>query len=324
LCCDHPAPSSGYFPASVRLFPDAAKPPRYLDFVEVTAKQTDEAGRRPLFIVGIDGEDGGWDATELARTMAAPAEARVLAVSVIPYGPLPIEFRELDVDAGETAAPLLAEARELLVDLDVETRAFGGGSPAGVIGDLAESERADLIVVGSPHRGAIGRALIGSVADNLLHGATCPVVVAPRGYASARHEPLRRIAVAHDGTPEAKRALREAEVIAARGNGTIEVLTVVAPPTGMPGVTGYVPIDPPDPDRILTEAIDSVDASLAATGRRLDGPPAATLAEACADGVDLLVAGSRGYGPAMRVLLGSISTQLVHRAPCPVLVVPRP
>jgi len=39
----------------------------------VTAKQTDEAGRRPLFIVGIDGEDGGWDATELARTMANEA-----------------------------------------------------------------------------------------------------------------------------------------------------------------------------------------------------------------------------------------------------------
>ncbi len=37
----------------------------------------------------------------------------------------------------------------------------------------------------------------------------------------------------------------------------------------------------------------------------------------------ILVVGSRGYGPLRRVLLGSVSTQLVKSAPCPVLVVPR-
>ncbi len=39
---------------------------------------------------------------------------------------------------------------------------------------------------------------------------------------------------------------------------------------------------------------------------------------------DLLVVGSRGYGPVLRVLLGSVSTRLIHIAPCPVLVIPRP
>lgn len=58
-------------------------------------------------------------------------------------------------------------------------------------------------------------------------------------------------------------------------------------------------------------------------GDLLGGPPAETLAEACEDGVDLLVAGSRGYGPLSRVLLGSVTTQLIGMAPCPVLVVPR-
>ncbi|MGE5280966.1 MAG: universal stress protein [Chloroflexota bacterium] len=286
-------------------------------------ERADDAGR-PRFVVGVDGREGGWDAVELTRTMAAAADARVLVVAAIPYGPLPISFTELAADATAEAEPLLAEARGRLDDLEVETRAFGGGSAAWVISDIAEAEDIELIVVGSPHRGALGRALIGSVADNLLHGAECPVVVAPRGYASARHEPFRRIAVAYDGTPEAKLALRHAEAIAARSDAAIEVLTVVAPPVAIPGIPGYAPIDPPNPDRIVAEAVDSVDGKLAAQGRRLDGPPAATLAEACEDGVDLLVAGSRGYGPAMRVLLGSVSTQLIHRAPCPVLVVPRP
>ena len=275
-------------------------------------------------LVGFDGSDGGRDALELARVMAEPVEAGVLVVAVVPYGPLPVDFQALESDAAAEAEPLFEEARERLAGLTVETRGFGGGSPAGVMTDLAEAEQVEMIVVGSPHRGAVGRALIGSVAESLLHGAPCPVVVAPRGYAEERHEPARRVAVAYDGTPEARAALHRAEAIAAPTAAAIEVLTVVAPPVAMPGVVGYTPIDPPEPDRIITEAVNSVDSGLAATGRRLDGPPARTLAEACEDGVDLLVAGSRGYGPVMRVLLGSVSTQLVHLSPCPVLVVPRP
>lgn len=275
-------------------------------------------------MVGFDGSDGGRDALELARTMGEPAGASALVVAIIPYGPLPVDFEALEEDAVAEAKPLFEEARERLDGLEVETRGFGGGSPAGVMTEIAEAEDVDLVVIGSPHRGAIGRALIGSVAESVLHGAPCAAVVASRGYADERHEPFRRIAVAYDGTPEAKAALRRGEAVAMRTNAAIEVLTVVAPPASVPGVGGYVPIDPPEPDRILNEAVKSVDNKLAAHGRRLDGPPATTLAEACEDGVDLLVAGSRRYGPVMRVLLGSVSTQLIHMAPCPVLVEPRP
>lgn len=275
-------------------------------------------------LVGFDGSEGGRDALELARAIGTPAEASALVVAVIPYGPLPVDFTELEDGGGAEAEPLLEEARERLAGLEVETRSFGGGSPAGVMTELAEAEQVEMIVVGSPHRGALGRALIGSVAENLLHGAPCAVIVAPRGYADATHDPWRQIAVAYDGTPEAKAALRSAEAIAARTNATIHVFTVVAPPAPIPGGVGYTPMNPPDPDRVLTEGVNSVDSGLAAKGRRLDGSPAATLAGACEDGIDLLVAGSRAYGPVMRVLLGSVSTQLVRMAPCPVLVVPRP
>jgi nucleotide-binding universal stress UspA family protein len=275
-------------------------------------------------LVGFDGSDGGRDALELARTVGVPADASALVVAVIPYGPLPVDFEALEEDAAKEAEPLFEEVRERLDGLTVETRGFGGGSPAGVMTEIAEAEDVDLVVVGSPHRGAIGRAMIGSVAESLLHGAPCPAVVSPRGYADERHEPFRRIAVAYDGTPEAKAALRRAEAVAMRTDAVLELLTVVAPPVAMPGVVGYTPIDPPEPDKILNEAVNSVDDKLAAHGRRLDGPPATTLAEACEDGVDLLVAGSRRYGPVMRVLLGSVSTQLIHMAPCPVLVEPRP
>jgi len=275
-------------------------------------------------MVGFDGSDGGHDALELARAVAAPAEAEVLVVAVIPYGPLPVSFEALEADAATETEPLFEEARRRLAGLAVETRGFGGGSPAGVMTEIAEAEGVDLIVLGSPHRGTVGRALIGSVAESILHGAPCAAMVAPRGYAAAEPGPLRRVAVAYDGTPEAKAALRAAEEVALRTGAAIRVLTVVAPPVAMPGAGGYVPVEPPEPEKIVTEAVNSVDGRLAADSRRLDGTPARTLAEACEDDVDLLLAGSRGYGPVMRVLLGSVSTQLIRMAPCPVMVVPRP
>lgn len=102
------------------------------------------------------------------------------------------------------------------------------------------------------------------------------------------------------------------------------MLTVVAPPVALPGAVGYTPVNPPDPERIIEEGVRAIESLAPVEGRRLDGSPAPVLAEACEDGVDLLVVGSRGYGPAMRVLLGSVSTKLINSAPCPVLVVPRP
>ncbi|HKI66281.1 MAG TPA: universal stress protein, partial [Solirubrobacterales bacterium] len=102
------------------------------------------------------------------------------------------------------------------------------------------------------------------------------------------------------------------------------VLTVVAPPIALPGAAGYTPVNPPDPDKVISEGVAAAGDAVPVDGRRLDGPPAQALAEACEDGVDLLVAGSRGYGPMTRLLLGSVSSRLVAIAPCPVLVVPRP
>ena len=58
------------------------------------------------------------------------------------------------------------------------------------------------------------------------------------------------------------------------------------------------------------------------TGEVLDGNPADVLRERSAD-VDLLVLGSRGYGPLRRVFLGSVSSKVLHGSQCPVLITPR-
>lgn len=275
-------------------------------------------------LVGFDGSDGGRDALGLTRALASISGATVVVAAVLPYGPFPVGFEELEEDAAAWAEPLFEEARESLAGIAVESRGFGGGSPAWVMTYLAEEEGIDTIVVGSPHRGAVGRALIGSTAESLLHGAPCAVVAAPRGYAAEAPASLQLVAVAYDGTAESKLALHRAEALARETGAAIRVLTVVSPPVAMPGVVGYTPALPPEPEKILEEATSTLDPKLTVDGRCLTGPVATTLAEACEDGVDLLLAGSRRYGPVMRVLLGSVSTQLIHKALCPVMVVPRP
>lgn len=275
-------------------------------------------------LVGYDGSAGGDDALELARVLATVEGAEVLVVAVLPYGPLPVTYALLGEEQEQETGPIFDRARAKLAGIEVETRAYGGGSPAGVINDLAESEHIDAVVVGSPHRGPLGRALIGSVAEGLLHGAPCAVSTAPRGYADSEHRPFETVAVAFDGTSEAKLALAHAERLAARTGAGLRVLTVVSPPVAAPGVVGYTPAMPPDAEEINARAVAGVGSGVQAEGQVLNGPAATTLAEACEDHVDLLVAGSRHYGPVARVLLGSVSSSLIHRAPCPVLVIPRP
>jgi nucleotide-binding universal stress UspA family protein len=275
-------------------------------------------------LVGFDGSAQGEDALELARVLGSQDETTALVVTVMPYDPLPITFAELERDAAAEAEPLFERARDRLAGVEVETRAFGGGSPSGIITDLAEAEEIDTIVIGSSHRGTVGRALLGGVGRGLLNGAPVPVAVAPRGYAEQGHGPFATIAVAFDGTPESKQALSRARELAEAHRARVLVLTVVAPPVALPGVVGYTPVNPPDPQGVLEAGVGAIESKVAVEGRELSGPPASTLAEDCESGVDLLVAGSRGYGPVTRVLLGSVTAKLIDMSPCPVLVVPRP
>ena len=85
----------------------------------------------------------------------------------------------------------------------------------------------------------------------------------------------------------------------------------------------FAPESPPEPDRVMTEGLSSVDRALAAETARLDGDPATELIRACEEGADLLVVGSRAMGRSTRVLLGSVSRKVIRKAPCPVLIVPR-
>jgi len=279
------------------------------------------APRRVL--IGYDGGLGAKDAVELCRAIAVE-DAYVAVVNVLPYPGAPSETIHLMTSA-EFPLPedFFGPVTSRLPGREIKTFTYLGDSPARIFERHAREEALDLIVVGSPHLGAVGRILIGSVGEALLHGAPVPVATAPQGYAARAHGGVDRVAVAYDGGEESQAALAHAAAIALAKSLPLEILTVERPTDPVGGAIAYTMSLPEDTDDIQRQARHEVDPSIDLRLRTLRGDTADALADACED-ADLLVVGSRGYGTVQRVLLGSTSSALIRNAPCPVIVVPRP
>lgn len=281
------------------------------------------ASRRIL--VGFDGSAGAKDAAALCAALATPATERVLLVDVLPKpGARSGAYRLLAPDQIELPSDFFTAATGALSGVEAETRVYVGDSPARVLDDIADEEGFDLLVIGSPGRDLLGNTPRGSVARALLHGASVPTAVAPPGYAGRERAGLATVAVAYDGSEEAQAGLRQAAALAAEAGAKIEVLTVEhARNPVVSALTRQLDL-PEDPKDILDQARRELDPGVELSTAVLHGEAAPALSEACESGVDLLCVGSRGYGTAARVLLGSVAGELLHEGRVPLLLVPRP
>ena len=291
-------------------------------------------------IVGYDGRERSEDAVALGSALAEATGAELMIASIYPHDPFPrtyvIEYEgHLRRDTEEMLDKLRAR-----LGIGCETRAVGATSPARGLHDLAEDET-DLIVVGSDADGPVGRILAGSTGQRLLHGAPSAVAVAPVGLASAGDGGgFRSLGVAFDGSPEAVVALRAAEELATALGAGLRLLAVVSPPSfgmaataaheggygGASASFSYSDLEDSARELLrgrLDRALEALPSELDAEASLLSGDPADEIAKEAGHGIDLLVTGSRGYGPLRRVLLGGVSTKLIRSAPCPILVVPR-
>lgn len=202
------------------------------------------------------------------------------------------------------------------------------GSAAEALQGLAEKGEADLIVLGSTHHAHLGSVAPGSVAEHLLHGARCRLLIAPKGYGAADHsqDRLRVTAVGFNGMAESYAALEEAAKLATKFGASMRVIAVATPVPGMgSAAAGQAGAEAaPDFQTQLYDAVAELPPELRALPVFERGDPVQKLLEDAEVGVDLLVLGSRGFGPVMRLLIGSVSSRVIREAPCPVLVVPRP
>jgi nucleotide-binding universal stress UspA family protein len=282
-------------------------------------------------IVGVDASQRSRDALALGQALNEPG-GRLLIVYAHAFGELSGLLTEGDEErlVREAAESVARQAHEVLDDAtEREMRIIAERSPAAALQQLALETDAGLIAVGSSERSGLGKVLAGSVAEALLSGAPVPVAVAPGGYASATRPPVGVIGCAFDGSAEARHALRYAAELAPRLGADIQIIGVHQPVTfgvSTSGTFGYRSANDALREALqakLDEARDQLDSGVGATTLLLEGPVAATLITQ-SPRLDLLVAGSRGYGPVRRVLVGSVSRALVREASCPVVVVPRP
>jgi nucleotide-binding universal stress UspA family protein len=170
--------------------------------------------------------------------------------------------------------------------------------------------------------------LPGGTAERLLSGSPVPVAVAPNGYAE-REAARAVVGVGFDNSPEAEQAVRWAAGLATESGGSLQVFSVHAPIAfgsvaaggafGTRTVNQVLGKELQAESEQLTEALSP---ELSVESRLLKGDPATLLVEHSQE-LDLLVLGSRGYGPIKSVLLGSVSSYVLRNAHCPVLVVPR-
>jgi len=285
-------------------------------------------------LIGVDASERSQDAIVFGRRLAVAASADVIVASAFPYSDVPSRasnaaYREALRDEAQTTAREMRDGLEGLPDERSQIRVVANPSPAHALHDLADAERATLVIVGSTHTGRAGRVLPGGTGERLLHGTPCSVAVVPKGYREQAGDPIRRIGVAYDDTAEAKAAFAAAVDLARALGAELEVISVVSTESfASPALMGgpSVAMIREDVERhvqaTLDEVVASVPEGIAATAVRLTGNAGDELARR-SEGLDLLVVGSRGYGPLRAVLAGGVSGRLMREAHCPVIVLPR-
>ncbi len=278
-------------------------------------------------VVGYAGDEAGRDAVKLAGALAAALSASVTVV--YPYSPL---LSAVPADAAEQG--IREELAALLPDSQEFARAtyhWSGSSlswPIHALHSMAAYEDAGLIVIGAARKGITGHLHV-SLMERMVHGAPCAVLVAPAGYADRDVGAWRRVGVGFADSTEGGTALRFGHELAGVLDGELNVLAASWLSTVIRSYAGQAVAVSTLDDETYAQTSASVERAVAELDpgtpvhiQTIKGEPCEVLVEQSAR-LDLLVLGSRAYGPLRHVLLGSVSAPVMREARCPVLVVPR-
>ncbi|MFE5914388.1 universal stress protein [Streptomyces wedmorensis] len=265
-----------------------------------------------LVVVGVDGSAMGLAAVEAAATAA---ERRGAALRVV-HAEVPIKPRHVVPDPAsrtlvqEAATHALAVAPGVAVTTNVVT-----GDVVHVL--EAESQAADLIVVGSRGMGGITGLLLGSTPVSLAARSHCPVMIVREEHrASADTGP---VVLGVDGSRDSDEAVDVAFTEAALRRAELVAVHAWQPEKAPAGAT------PESAERMLAQATAGRAVTHPDVTVRRDlvgGTEREVLLEA-SEAAQLLVVGARGRGGLAGLLLGSVSQDVMTHAHCPVITVRR-
>jgi len=304
----------------------------------------------PVILAPIDGSARALRAVPWAARFAGPGGTVVLLRAIPPQPEYAAALLSL-TGGGEDGVQRVQDEWNALVQEEMDEaeqmiagsgvtveRLIAEGEPDEVIVAAIARRGADMIAMASHGRGAIGRAIFGSVADRVARASTVPVLIlrTPED-AVVEDAPVRRIVVPLDGSELAAEALPVAVTASRSLAAPVHVVRAVDAVASLPMARGtFAPtptISMEVADRLLqemeTEARQTITDAVAwlqaegveATSAVLSGSPFFAITETT-EPDDLLVLTSHGRGGVRRWLLGSVAEKLVREAPAPVLLVP--
>ncbi|WP_432168065.1 universal stress protein [Streptomyces sp. bgisy031] len=265
-----------------------------------------------LVVVGVDGSSMSLNAVEAAATAAARRGAALRVV----HAEVPVKPRLMVPDPASSALVHEAAAHALVVAPEVVvTRSVVTGDVVHVL--EAESQGADLIVVGSRGMGRITGLLLGSTPVSLAARSHCPVMtVREKHRTPAATGP---VVLGVDGSPDSDEAVDVAFAEAAQRQAELLAVHAWQPGEASPGTT------PESAEQLLAQAIAGrKEAYPDITVRReLVGGKAREVLLEASKTAQLLIVGARGRSGIAGLLLGSVSQAVMTRAHCPVVTVRR-
>lgn len=284
-------------------------------------------------LVAVDGSDESFHAARALEHLARAEKLIVMNALDVPRLAYPMGGEPVIADDFSLSIQqAMQDDSERLLDRIVSllpmntgsvSKQIETGTPAEAILAAAEKEKAGLIVLGSRGLGPVKELLLGSVSHRIVTHAPCPTLVVNRLMRS-----LRRILMAVQGPEDA--AVLTKFLAAKPFKDTAEITVVTVLPAAQPLFPqGFAKVD-----ELIEKAVVGARAFVEETASALStlqydakgyilmGAPAlAILQEAEASGPDLILMGSHGRHGVTRFLLGSVSHAVLHRAPCPLLIV---
>ncbi|MEO0857516.1 MAG: universal stress protein, partial [Bacteroidota bacterium] len=250
-------------------------------------------------------------------------------------------------DPGDWVADLRITPLDIAIDLDLPVEPQAKGMPparfvsatetaprAGpAILRYADAHEIDLIVMGTHGRRGMRRFVMGSVAEEVMQTAPCPVFTIGGGKACQEAWTIRHVLAPVDFSEHARASARHAAALAKAYGASLTLVTVVdmavLPTASAPYLDVYhIPTD--DLEARAQRLLDEQAAALRREFPELPpitayvqiGRPASAIVEVAEEVMaDCLVMGSHGRTGMERLLMGSVSGEVVRSAPCPVFVV---
>mgnify|MGYP005854281569 CR=1 FL=1 len=226
------------------------------------------------------------------------------------------------------ATSLRTHAKECGLNVEAVVR---NGIPAKEITDYAEESEPDLIVMGTAGRGGVARAIVGSVTDKVVRTATVPVLTLNQAALNNDSGSVDSILLPTDGSDTAEAAAAYAVGLADQVDATVHYVSVVDK-QATNGLGSFVGESDSSSraDRFVEQAAARVEQlSTTATERGVEcvtatatGDPAEEIVAYATDhDIDLIAMGTHGRGSFERLLVGSVTDNVVRAATVPVLTV---